>query len=140
MRAFEHLGALDGSVLFDCTTDEVNVRQGLIALAARGREKGQAPSLEAVLRTLATPTIGLPQGAVELMQHAIDTYSENRCLMLASLLAANETWQVPTLIRIKTMLMPNLPEFPDDPNLKYVAPAVRTRWREALEIFDRPLN
>ena len=56
---------------------------------------------------------------------------------MAGLLAKNETWQVATLIRIKTMLTPDLPEFQNDPNLKYVAPAVRILWREALQIYNR---
>ena len=42
-----------------------------------------------------------------------------------------------TLIRLKTMLMADLPEFRDDPNLKYVAPAVRAMWREVQAIYDR---
>ncbi len=77
------------------------------------------------------------QDDVALIQRAIDTYSEDRCRTLANLLARNETWQVVTLIRNKTMLMPDLPEFQDDPNLKYVAPGVRTTWREALDIYSR---
>jgi hypothetical protein len=138
MRAYEHLGAILGNILFDCSIDETAVRHGLIAQAiARAQQPAPPPNPEIILRVLTTPTIALRQGDVELIQRAIDTYSEDRCRALARLLAKNETWQALTLIRTKTMLMPDLPEFQDDPNLKYVAPAVRTRWREALEIYNR---
>ena len=138
MRAFEHLGAILGNVLFDCSTDETAVRQGLIAQAvARSQPPGPPPTPEIIQRILTTPTITLRQGDVELIQRAVDTYSEDRCRTLAGLLAKNETWQALTLIRLKTMLMPDLPEFRDDPNLKYVAPAVRTMWREVQAIYDR---
>jgi imidazolonepropionase-like amidohydrolase len=138
MRAYEHLGALLGNILFDCSTDEPAVRLGLIAQGiARGRRPAPPPTPEIIQRVLATPTIALRQDDVALIQRAIDTYSEERCRTFANLLAKNETWQVVTLIRSKTMLMPELPEFQDDPNLKYVAPGVRTMWREALDIFNR---
>jgi imidazolonepropionase-like amidohydrolase len=138
MRAHEHLGALLGNILFDCSTDELAVRQGLIAQGiARSQQPGPPPPPEIIQRILATPTITLRQDDVALIQRAIDTYSEDRCRTLANLLAKNETWQVATLIRNKTMLMPDLPEFQDDPNLKYVAPGVRMMWREALDIYSR---
>jgi imidazolonepropionase-like amidohydrolase len=138
MRAYEHLGAILGNILFDCSTDETAVRRGLIAQAiARSEQPGPPPAPQIIRRILANPTISLRQGEVELIQHAIDTYSEDRCRTMAALLAKNETWQVLTLIRVKAMLMAGLPEFQNDPNLKYVAPAVRTMWREVQEIYDR---
>jgi hypothetical protein len=138
MRAFEHLGATTGNILFDCSTDETAVRQGLIAeAAARAQQGAPPPTPQLIQRGLATPTIGLRPGDVALIQHALDTYSEDRCRALAKLLVKNETWQVATLIRIKTMMMPDAPEFQSDPNLKYVAPDLRATWREALAIYDR---
>jgi hypothetical protein len=139
MRAYEHLGALLGNILFDCSTDETTVRQGLMALAAggRGQPSGPPPTPAVIQRVLATPTITLREGEATLIQRAIDTYSEDRCRTLAKTLAKNETWQVLTLIRNKTMLMPDLPEFQDDPNLKYVAPETRALWRETLGLFNR---
>ncbi len=138
MRAYEHLGALLGNILLDCSTDETAVREGLIAQAiAPGRQPESPPTPEFIQRVLTTPTITLRQGEVDLIQHAIDAYSEDRCRTLATLLAKNETWQVATLIRLKTMLMPDLPEFQNDPNLKYVAPAVWNLWQDALQIYNR---
>jgi len=138
MRAYEHLGAILGNILFDCSTDETAVRQGLIAQAiARNQQPGPAPTPEIIARVLTNPTITLRPSDVDLIQRAIDTYSEDRCRTLARLLVKNETWQVLTLIRLKTMLMADLPEFRDDPNLKYVAPAVRAIWREVQAIYDR---
>jgi hypothetical protein len=138
MRAYEHLGALLGNILFDCSTDEPAVRLGLIAQGiARSQQPGPPPTPEIIQRVLATPTIALRQDDVALVQRAIDTYSEDRCRTLANLLAKNQTWQVVTLIRNKTMLMPDLPEFQTDPNLKYVAPGVRRMWQEALDIYSR---
>jgi hypothetical protein len=137
MRAFEHLGALAGNILLDCSTDETAVRQGLMTQDPALRQGGAPATPEIIRRILATPTIALRPGDVGLISHAIDTYSEDRCRTLANVLAGNETWQVATLIRIKAMLMPDAAEFQNDPNLKYVAPAARTLWREALNIFER---
>jgi hypothetical protein len=58
MRAYEHLGAILGNILFDCSTDETAVRQGLIAQAvARNQQLGPPPTPEIIARVLANPTI-----------------------------------------------------------------------------------
>jgi hypothetical protein len=138
MRAFEHLGATTGNILIDCSTDEAGVRGQLMAeAAARAQQGGPPPTPQIIARGIAIPTIGLRAGDIAAIQHAIDTYSEARCRTLARLLAKNETWQVATLIRIKSMMMPDTPEFQADPNLQYVAPEQRATWREALAIYNR---
>jgi imidazolonepropionase-like amidohydrolase len=135
MRAYEHLGGTLGNIIFDCSSDEVAVRQGLITEAlARSARPGPPPTPQSIRRYLATPTAGLRQGEVAMIQRALDTYSEDRCRELARLLAKNGTWQPATLIRLKTMLMPG--EFQNDPDLKYVAPPLRAMWREVLADFD----
>ena len=44
------------------------------------------------------------------MQHALDTYSEEKCRQVAAGFVAHETWQVPTLIRLRTTEMCDAPE------------------------------
>ena len=43
-------------------------------------------------------------------------------------MAAAGVWQVPTLIRIKTMASSDAAVYRTDPNLKYVTPTVRALW------------
>ena len=46
MRAYEHLGAILGNILLDCSTDEAVVREGLMAQAiARSQQPGPPPTL-----------------------------------------------------------------------------------------------
>ncbi len=133
INAFEHLGSELGSVLFDCSSDETSARDGLADAAS---EVPQAPlqSPDFRQRVLADPIILLQEGHVEAIQRAMDSYSDERCRALVEVLNKNETWQVPTLIRLKTMLMPN--EYLDQPELNYVAPATKAIWRDAVALFN----
>lgn len=140
MKAFEHLGA-PGNVLFDCSNDETTVRRGLIAAyqAAQQQPAGPPPTpqeaAQIMARFVATPTFGTSPAEAAMIQRAVDTYSEDRCRKFARLLAKNGTWQPLTLIRLKTMDMPDA--YQNDPNVKYMPPPVRALWRDVLGDFNR---
>ncbi len=135
MRVYEHLGGTLGNVLYDCSTDEAAVRQGLVGGARR--PMGPPPTAETIQLFLATPTITVQQTEAQFMQRGIDTYSEERCRALARTLVRNETWQALTMIRLKSMLMPDAPEFQNNPNLKYVSPQIRGVWQRAFGAYSR---
>jgi hypothetical protein len=135
MKAYEHLGGTVGNILFDCSTDETTIRQGLMAAAATRPLPPGPPPPQVIARFLATPTVGTGPAEGALLQRAVDTYSEDRCRAFAKLLAKNGTWQPLTLIRIKTMVMPEV--FQNDPNVKYMPPPVRTMWREVLGAYSQ---
>jgi hypothetical protein len=49
------------------------------------------------------------------------TFSEDRCRRLAADFVADGTWQVPTLIRLKTSELADASEFNNDRNLRYMS-------------------
>jgi imidazolonepropionase-like amidohydrolase len=139
MKAMEHLGPTL-SILVDCSTAEEMIRQRITAPPSPA-PSGPAgpPSLETIRRIVANPTMlswsqpGLGLG----LQFAISTYSEEKSRALAKVFAKNGTWQVPTLIRIRTMQISDDPVYGNDPNLRYVAPETRTMWAELTEAYKQ---
>ena len=139
-RSIEHLGPGD-SIWIACSTDAAV----LLADAA------QHP-------TVKTPPVTLPafvQGM--LMKHlqtrlinpaafedatysarlkrAFDNYSELNCRALASVFAANETWNVPTLVRIRTQELADSEEYLNDPAMPYIPRASLKAWRQVTNKF-----
>ena len=123
-RAVEHLGpAL--ALLLDCSTDEEAIR----AVVRR------APP---VMPNIFSPFIPrLPE--VTWFQRVMDTYSEARCTTLARTFAKNETWQVPSLYRVKTMQFSADAVFRTDPNLQYVEAKRAAQWQSLAEQYIRTI-
>jgi imidazolonepropionase-like amidohydrolase len=63
------------------------------------------------------------------------TFSEDRCRRLAADFVADGTWQVPTLIRLKTSELADAPEFNNDPNLRYIPSEEVRLWRATAGTF-----
>lgn len=119
-HVFEHLGSGVGLVL-DCSTDEAAVRQAMLALKPVG-----APPPAYVVNPRAfdgAATAGF-------YQRVQQTYSEDRCKALADRFIANNTWQVPTLIRIRTQSYGNDAAYRNEPNLIYVDQTRRALWQQ----------
>ena len=72
---------------------------------------------------------------VEILQQAVDTFSEERAAELAEQFAEDGTWQVPTLIRLRTQYLCDAPEFSDDPDLQYMAESTTKTWQGATRTF-----
>ena len=53
------------------------------------------------------------------LQRAFDTYSEAKCRALATVFVANNTWNVPTLVRLRTQELADSPEYLSDPVAVY---------------------
>ena len=88
-----------------------------------------ATSNPVLMRSLADPT------ALSRTQHILDTYSEDKCRGVAQVFAAHQTWQVPTLIRLRTSEFGDDPIYRNNPNLKYVGPATRQLWESIAQQF-----
>ena len=143
MRVIEHLGPME-TILLSCSTDETAIRQ---AMAARAAAAAQAPtpppamaltksatSNPVLMRSLADPT------ALSRTQHIIDTYSEDKCRKVAQVFASHQTWQVPTLIRLRTSEFGDDPMYRNNPNLKYVGPATRQLWESIAVQFSKRMG
>lgn len=125
-RAIEHLGAGMG-ILLDCTTDAASIRQAVFAGGG-----AQVPfSLAAVVSPLRFRALDAP-----FYQRIMDTYSEAKCQEVSRAFVKNDTWQVPTLIRVRTMAFSDDPGYRTDPNLAYVDKGRRALWEGLAQQYS----
>jgi len=136
LKAIEHLGPLL-SVLVDCSIAEKMIRRKMTAVPPP--LPAGPPSPELIRRIIANPTmlVWSRKGAGIGLQFAIKTYSKKKSRALAKVFVKNGTWQVPTLIRVRTMEIFNDPTYRNDPNLKYVAPETRAMWQELADEYEQ---
>ena len=105
-KAIEHLGG-GLTILLDCSSNEDSIRTSVVAGAA----------------------------IAQFRQSILDTYDDAKCQSLARTFAANKTWHVPTLIKLRTGLVTNDPAYVGDPNLVYVSKTLRASWAAAAQNF-----
>lgn len=121
-RAIEHLGSGIG-ILLDCSTDEASIRQAL--LSGQG---GVTPPFP--------PTWSASALTAPFYQRTLNTYSADKCQTVAKTFAANQTWHVPTLIRLRTQHFVTDQQYRTDPNLMYVDKTTRATWEAAAVRFE----
>ncbi len=63
---------------------------------------------------------------VTIQQRALATYDEHKARVLFALLAQNKTWQCPTLTVLRNLAYLETTEVQQNPNLKYLTPALRS--------------
>jgi imidazolonepropionase-like amidohydrolase len=135
MRSIEHLGPRD-SVLLGCSTDEAALRREIEQTPPRAPPIVPGPGLaELVERALANPIMFTNPSEFARYQHVVDTYSEAKCRRLAAQFVADGTWQVPTLIRVRTMEFGDDPQYRNDANLRYMPPSTRQMWEGLAQQF-----
>ncbi len=139
MRSIEHLGPKD-SVLLSCSTDEAVLRE-LVAQQTPNAPPISGPIPESViLRAIANPAMFTSPAEAARYQRVIDTFSEAKLRDLAAAFVAGGTWQVPTLIRIRTQMRGDDPLYRNDPNLRYIPPPTRQMWEELAQLFPAKLT
>jgi hypothetical protein len=140
MHAMEHLGPREG-IFLACSSEEPALRKALEANAPP-----MPPILSAspetarlMARALANPMVftGAPEFAR--LDREIATFDIARCRGLAKQFIANHTWQVPTLIRLRTMEIGSDPAYLTDPNLQYVPRSDRELWAQVNAGFDKTI-
>jgi imidazolonepropionase-like amidohydrolase len=139
IRAIEHLGP-GLTIMAGCSTDEVSLAEAIAALPAPRLPSVRLPFMDRILmRVLRTVVINpvnrSTPAEVEILQQAVDTFSEERAAELAEQFVEDGTWQVPTLIRLRTQYLCDAPEFSDDPDLQYMAPSTTKSWEGARGTF-----
>jgi hypothetical protein len=133
MRSIEHMGPRD-SILLGCSTDEAALR-AIMAQAAPKPPPAGPPTLADIKRGLANPVVGTDPSDFVRFQRVIDTFSAARRDDLAAHFVAAGTWQVPTLIRVRTMEIGEDPIYRNDPNLRYVPQATVAMWEDVSKQF-----
>lgn len=139
MRALEHLGGGQESLLLSCSREEDAIRQQMAtAMAARSGPPPLSLDLNdpvALARTLANPIVARAGQGFARARRVVDTFDAGRCREVARLIARHGFWQVPTLIRIRTMQIADDPAYRNDPNLRFVPPATRELWNDIARIW-----
>ena len=69
------------------------------------------------------------------IQRALDTYDDDRAAVVAADLAELGTWQVPTLVRLRSMELAGAPEYDRDESLAYLPAKNVKRWRKVTAKF-----
>jgi imidazolonepropionase-like amidohydrolase len=142
MRSIEHLGP--GSALWiGCSTQEAT----LLAEAAANPRPPVAPFkipgfvqkllAGTISKMLVNPAAFETPDSAAILQRTFDTYSEAKCQNLAAIFASHQTWQVPTLVRLRTEYLADLPEYAHDPALPYMSPAALREWRAVTQRYQQ---
>lgn len=142
MRAIEHEGPTE-SILLSCSTQEEALRRDLAPprppsspAAAPPGASGAGPAGPPIaLRMLVNPMAAMPPAGYAHVARTVATYDDALCRTVARTLAANATWQTPTLLRVRTMEFGDDPLYRDDPNLRYAPAATRRLWAEVADEF-----
>ncbi|MER6345081.1 amidohydrolase family protein [Streptomyces sp. NPDC001595] len=140
MKSIEHLGP--GVGLFACCSpDGAHLRHD----DAGERKAPKLPPfklplmdqiMERVVKKLVVNPINRSSPEdVERIRRAAGGFDERLASELAEQFVADGTWQVPTLIRVKTQQLCDASEFAEDPALRYMDAGTLKRWRKAAAKF-----
>ena len=111
-KSIEHLEG----VLLACSAEEPELRKALEEAVKNAKDENQIRT--SVVRVLRETEI-----------RAHETYSQEKAAALFKRLAANGTWQSPTLVVQRAVAFLNDSEFTNDPRLKYIRPGIRDGWK-----------
>jgi Amidohydrolase family len=139
MRSIEHLGP--GATLLSCCSTDAGAVSA--KLAARSGPKLPPltfsflePVLDRVLAKIVINPVNMSrQPDVDILAQVTASFDQGAVAGLAQRFVADGTWQVPTLIRTRTMNLCDDPEFPAQPGLRYVPPPTLRAWRKAAGKF-----
>ena len=130
LRTIEHYGAGLG-ILLDCAGEEERIRTAL--LSGEGAKPPPGPLF--VLTPMLFRELDAP-----FYRRALDSYSDAKCRNLARSFVQHETWQVPTLIRLKAMQRSDDPVFSSAASLKYMDKATRALWEQLAQQYGRDIS
>ena len=134
MRSIEHLGPQD-TLLLSCSTDEAALRADVAAHASARPTLGGPTPPALIARILANPMAFADAATTARLGKLVASFDPDKCRVLADELRKNQTWQVPTLIRLRTMELGDDPAYVSDSHLRYVAPATRALWSSVAQQF-----
>jgi len=143
VRSVEHLGP--GVGLLACCSSRPQAVRDAVAAQPAPRMPKVPPVLMAFLEPVAARMIGKliinplnrsSPADVSTLQQAASTFVPKAAAALAAHLVGDGTWQVPTLIRLKTMHRCDDPAFGREPALRYIAPPVLKGWTKAAQKFS----
>jgi imidazolonepropionase-like amidohydrolase len=138
-RTVEHLGP--GSTVWICCSDaEAELRSDSYRRDIIKAPPFKIPFLETIVmkrlgKMLINPSAFARPADVERLKHALATYSREKGHEVAAKFAADGSWQVPTLVRLRTQEFADRPEYEQDEMLEYLPPQAIKRWREVTDRY-----
>jgi imidazolonepropionase-like amidohydrolase len=148
MRSIEHLGPGVGIVAACCD------HQGAIERAMADRPAPKFPSVprlpfaerlmeilmaRVMAKTVINPLLLAKPADADLIADAGRSFSDDKARALARVFAADQTWQCPTLIRLRTQQFCDDPVYRDNPNNRFASKRTLKDWRKATEKYaSRP--
>jgi hypothetical protein len=139
MRSIEHLGP--GAELLACCSAEPHQPDPAAAFTPK-LPSSRFPFVETIFeivlqRVVLNPITMSKQPAVDELARACAAFDEDAAGRLGQRLAADGTWQVPTLIRSRTIYRCDDEAWRADPNLAYVPPATLRSWEKVTRKFAK---
>lgn len=137
-KSIEHLGP--GATLWmACSTAEDQLKGEIKPLKIR-TPPAHIPFLRSLIMwrfqtLLINPAAFFAPDYVARMQRAIDTFSPEKCRALATRFVVQETWHVPTLVRLRTQQLADLPEYDSHPSLQCMPEKKVRKWRSVTRKF-----
>jgi imidazolonepropionase-like amidohydrolase len=144
MRCIEHLGP--GIGITAATSDD---ESALLAEARNGARSITAPPklpgldrmmgrvLENMIRKMViNPLTGNKELDIELLERADAGFDEEKAREVARVFVENDTWQCPTLIRVRTQQLADDPRHTGDPDLRFLAESTIASWRKSNKKFE----
>jgi hypothetical protein len=140
-RSVEHLGP-GSPVWTSCSTLGEDLRRQALARPVIKSPPIKIPFLERIVawrmrKLLVNPAAFSDPADVARIQRALDTYSQDKAVGVAAQLAEHGTWQVPTLVRLRSMQYAGAPEYESDEMLTYLPAKDIRRWRKVTQKFQR---
>jgi hypothetical protein len=140
-RSIEHLGTGD-TIWTGCSTDQPALQAEAAARPLAKALPFKIPFMQEIMlalskKRLINPAAFADPANVARLQRAFDTYSEEKCRALAMQFGANDTWQVPTLVRLRTQELADSSEYRTDPIVGYMPPDAAKEWREVTDRFRK---
>jgi hypothetical protein len=86
---------------------------------------------------LINPAAFMPPGHAATLQRAFDSFSVAKCRQIAARFAAEGTWHVPTLVRLRSQELADLAEYERDPYLGFMPANKIRRWRAVTRRFKK---
>jgi imidazolonepropionase-like amidohydrolase len=139
-RSIEHLGP-GATIWIACSIAEEQLKDEAKPVSIRVPPV-KIPFLKRLIMwrlqtMLVNPAAFVPPQYVARLQRALDTFSEEKCKALAARFVADDTWHVPTLVRLRTQELANSSEYATHPSLRYMPKRKIKKWREVTKKFSK---
>ena len=136
----EHLGP-GATVWIACSSAEERLKSASKPVAIRSLPLRIAWLERLILWRLQTmlinPAAFAPPQYLEKLQQALDSFDVEKCRALCALFVEQGTWHVPTLVRLRTQELADLPEYANDPYLRFMPKAKVRKWRAVTRKFTK---